>query len=56
MLKAPSSIARPPFTTTASATASRERVSRSGPAGSSQPLPKRRSPSMTTISQSRASA
>ena len=56
MLSAPSSSARPPFTTIASATASRERVSRSGPAGSSQPLPKRRSPSMTTTSQSRARA
>ena len=30
--------------------------SRSGPAGNSQPLPNRRSPSMTTTSQSRAKA
>ena len=56
MLRAPSRRARPPFTTMASAAAKRAGVSRKGPAGSSQPLPKRRSPSITTISQSRARA
>ena len=55
-LPPPSSKARGPLTTTASAAANRAGVSRSGPAGSNQPLPNRRSPSMTTISQSRPSA
>jgi hypothetical protein len=45
-----------PFTTTASTVASRETGSRSGPEGSGRPLPKRRSPSTTAISMSRASA
>lgn len=47
--------ARPPLTITASTLRKREARSRIGPAGNHQPLPKRRTPSITTISLSRAS-
>jgi hypothetical protein len=42
--------ATPPLTITASTLCKRDARSRIGPAGSHQPLPKRRTPSITTIS------